>query len=74
MRRRLLIVLLGLGTVGGFASGFASLAHRHHGCPMGGWAGRWRTHAPWAESHPASSMSSEPVSSLSPSPAPSPRE
>ncbi len=28
MRRRLLIVLLALGTVGGYASGFASMARR----------------------------------------------
>jgi hypothetical protein len=28
MRRRLLIVLLALGTVGGYASGFSSLHHR----------------------------------------------
>lgn len=30
MRRRILIVLLALGTVGGYASGFASLRHRSH--------------------------------------------
>lgn len=31
MKRKLLIVALSLGTVGGFASGFASLrCHRHH--------------------------------------------
>ncbi|QSQ18592.1 hypothetical protein [Myxococcus landrumensis] len=73
MRRRLLIVLLGLGTVGGYASGFASLARHHHACPTGGWAGRWRTHTPWTGPHPASSMTSEPVTSMSPPPAPAPR-
>jgi hypothetical protein len=34
MKRAFLIVLFGLGTVGGFAHGFASLGHcasRHHG-------------------------------------------
>ncbi len=32
MKRKLLIVALALGTVGGFSAGFASLAcrHRHH--------------------------------------------
>ncbi|AKQ64687.1 hypothetical protein A176_001599 [Myxococcus hansupus] len=41
MRRRLLIVLLTLGTVGGYASGFASVArhrsHMRHHCHQGGW-------------------------------------
>ncbi|WP_426753836.1 hypothetical protein [Myxococcus sp. Y35] len=54
MRRRLLIVLLALGTVGGYASGFARLArhrsherhHCHHGSVEHGWSpnsphGRW---------------------------------
>ena len=37
MRRTLWIVLLGIGTVGGFAAGFARLHHhRHHGY---GWHG-----------------------------------
>ena len=32
MRRKILIALLAFGTVGGFAAGCASLAHRrHHG-------------------------------------------
>jgi len=40
MRRRLLIVVLGLGTVLGFASGFAHLhGHRH-----GGHARTWCEH------------------------------
>ena len=30
MRRRILIVALALGTLGGYAAGFAHL--RHHGC------------------------------------------
>jgi hypothetical protein len=30
MRRRILIALLALGTVGGYASGFASLKYRSH--------------------------------------------
>ncbi|MDY7230495.1 hypothetical protein [Hyalangium rubrum] len=30
MRRRILIVLLALGTVGGYASGIASLRYRSH--------------------------------------------
>lgn len=42
MRRRLLIVLLALGTVGGYASGFASVArYRHfHRCHGGSWDSR----------------------------------
>ena len=40
MRRTLLIVLLSLGTVGGFAAGFARLHYyRHHGY---GWHGPGR--------------------------------
>jgi len=30
MRRRIVIVLLALGTIGGYAAGFAHM--RHHGC------------------------------------------
>jgi hypothetical protein len=30
MRRRILIALLALGTVGGFASGFCSMGYHHH--------------------------------------------
>jgi hypothetical protein len=30
MRRRILVVLLALGTVGGYSSGIASLRHRSH--------------------------------------------
>jgi hypothetical protein len=30
MRRRILIVLFALGTVGGYSSGIASLRHRSH--------------------------------------------
>ena len=32
MRRRILITLLALGTVGGYTSGFASLRSRSHHC------------------------------------------
>ena len=32
MRRHILITLLALGTVGGYASGFASLKHRSSPC------------------------------------------
>ncbi len=46
MRRRILIVLLALGTVGGYTSGFASLARRSrchaswrgHTASPGGWS------------------------------------
>lgn len=31
MRRKLVMVLLGLGALGGFASGFARLCHHGHG-------------------------------------------
>lgn len=41
MRRKILIVLLALGTVGGFGAGFASLHHRH------------RCHAAHGHSHAA---------------------
>ena len=37
MRRRLIIALLALGTVGGYAAGFA---HMHHACHGGNWHGR----------------------------------
>jgi hypothetical protein len=44
MRRRLLIVLLALGTVGGYTSGFASVArYRHHRCHSGSWGERWES-------------------------------
>ncbi len=47
MRRRLLIALLALGTVGGYASGFASMARRHHSrCHGGGWDQRWDSRGP----------------------------
>jgi hypothetical protein len=31
MRRKIVIVLLALGTIGGFAAGFARVAHWRHG-------------------------------------------
>jgi len=44
MRRRLWIVLLSIGTIGGFAAGFARMHHyRHHGHGWG-WHGRDRQH------------------------------
>jgi hypothetical protein len=36
MRRRIVIALLALGTVAGYGSGIAHLAHGHHG-PCSGW-------------------------------------
>lgn len=40
MRRKFWIVLLSIGTVGGFAAGFARLHHyRHHGGDGCGWHG-----------------------------------
>ncbi|NMO20364.1 hypothetical protein, partial [Pyxidicoccus fallax] len=54
-RHRLLIVLLALGTVGGYASGFASLArrHHHHRCHTGAWGERWDSR--WdSRGHPGS--------------------
>jgi hypothetical protein len=42
MNRRLLIALLALGTFGGYASGFASMARHHrYRCHGGGWDQRW---------------------------------
>ncbi|MHB8878657.1 MAG: hypothetical protein ACYC8T_33575 [Myxococcaceae bacterium] len=38
MKRKMLIVLLATGTVLGFGSGFAHLAHRGLGCHRGGFA------------------------------------
>ena len=38
MRRRILIALLALGTVGGYAAGFA---HMHHSCHGNNWNGDW---------------------------------
>jgi hypothetical protein len=39
MRRRILIALLAIGTIGGFGSGIASLVHhaRHHSCDHANW-------------------------------------
>jgi hypothetical protein len=36
MRRRIVIALLALGTIGGYAAGFA---HMHHACHGGQWNG-----------------------------------
>ncbi|WP_164012803.1 hypothetical protein [Pyxidicoccus trucidator] len=42
MRRRLLVVLLALGTVGGYASGFASVARHRYRChASSSWGERW---------------------------------
>ena len=47
MNRRLLIVLLALGTFGGYASGFASMAsHNRYRCHGGGWDQRWDSRGP----------------------------
>lgn len=77
MRRRLLIVLLALGTFGGYASGFASVArHRRH-CQAGEWSERWGSRGSWA--HPAtppsaaSARSESPPSSTAQAPTPGPR-
>jgi hypothetical protein len=58
MRRRILIVLFALGTVGGYSSGFASLRHRSH-C-RGAWQESRMSyqHAPYAESAEAPPPSS----------------
>jgi hypothetical protein len=41
MRRRIVMVLLALGAIFGFGSGFAHLAgHHHHGGWRGDWCGR----------------------------------
>lgn len=70
MRRRLLIVLLALGTVGGYASGFAQVArHRHH-CHA--WEDRWDSRGPreswesrpsrWSAPPPAEAPAAPPAS------------
>ncbi|WP_223644186.1 hypothetical protein [Corallococcus sp. EGB] len=55
MRHRLLVVLLAAGAIGGYASGFASLARHHRGhCQRGDWGPAynngmppyWDWHAP----------------------------
>lgn len=38
MRRRIVIALLALGTIGGYAAGFA---HMHRSCHNGDWNGRY---------------------------------
>ncbi|MCP3098707.1 hypothetical protein LZ198_07430 [Myxococcus sp. K15C18031901] len=77
-RRRLLIVLLALGTVGGYASGFASLSrHRHcHGGWREHWGSRWNGPpsgafdesgtAPTSPAPPASAACEAPLPSQSP--------
>ncbi|MFP2928010.1 hypothetical protein ACLESO_22980 [Pyxidicoccus sp. 3LG] len=56
MRRRLLIVLLALGTFGGYASGFASIARHHrYRCHSGGWGERWDSHSRWDSRGPRES-------------------
>jgi hypothetical protein len=49
MRKRILIALLALGTIGGFGSGIASLVHhaRHHACDHTSWHERssWHDHS-----------------------------
>ncbi|MCE9667853.1 hypothetical protein LY474_08530 [Myxococcus stipitatus] len=71
-RRRLLIVLLALGTVGGYASGFASLA-RHRHCPAGGWREHWGARGPQgpgglptSSTPPASVTAEAPLSTWTP--------
>ncbi|MBU8898314.1 hypothetical protein KRR26_22135 [Corallococcus sp. M34] len=74
MPRRLLIILLAAGTVGGYASGFASLAHRHRACHAGAaWDGpspRTPQPAPTTSAPPPAAASSGPVIvSVTPPPA-----
>lgn len=74
MRRRLLIVLLALGTVGGYASGFASVArHRHyHRCHGGGWDSRWDSRGPRGSWEPRGYRGEEAPPAASPAPATEP--
>jgi hypothetical protein len=71
MNRRLLIVLLSLGTFVGYAHGFSSMSRRHHSrCHGGGWDQRWdsRGHRSSWDS-PASRGAAPSVASPSPAPA-----
>lgn len=78
MRRRLLIVLLAMGTVGGYASGFARLAHHRHSCHSSAWGERWddRWERRWGSRGPSESWESRaPRGASAPSvAAPSPSE
>ncbi len=58
MRRRILIVLLALGTIGGYSSGIASLRYRSH-CRKAWKESRTsHTYAPYAGSQQAPAPSS----------------
>jgi len=48
MRRRILIVLLSIGTVAGFGSGIAHVVHARHAYRCGGW-----NEAPASQAAPA---------------------
>ena len=60
MRRRVLIVLLALGTIGGYSSGIASLRYRKH-CRKA-WM-EARTSQPYAPYHPRAEAPPPPPSS-----------
>ncbi len=69
IKKKIIVVLLALGTVLGFASGFFHVHHRGpcHGAPWSSMeAGRWH-HAPWHADEPgqgggAGAGSTEPAS------------
>jgi len=67
MPRRLLIALLALGTVGGYASGFATLArhraHLRHHCHHGAWEYGWSPNGPHGPREPSSPPGATPPSS-----------
>lgn len=84
MRRRLLIVLLALGTVGGFSSGFASVARHRYRCHASSdagerWEHRWESRGPresWEPRGPRGSApppAEAPIPAASPTPAEGPR-
>ena len=88
MRRRLLVVLLALGTVGGYSSGFASVARHRYRCHASSdsaerWEHRgehrWESRGPresWEPRGPRGSApppAEVPVPAVSPAPAEAPR-
>ncbi|MBJ6761771.1 hypothetical protein JGU66_13435 [Myxococcaceae bacterium JPH2] len=68
MPRRLLIVLLAAGTLGGYASGFASLAHRNRACHWGASGSPWEGPAPRAPQPAPAAANPPPPSAASSGP------
>lgn len=79
MRRRLLIVLLALGTVGGYSSGFASIARHRYRCHASSdakerWQHRWDSWGPRESWEPRGHRGSMPPPAEARVPAAAPAE